>query len=148
MTIEETTNNNIKGYTIIDDKAEYFIPAETEEEALAKYNTEKEREANPPAPSESEIIKQFSDTIQDYLDEVAKARGYGDSKISPTLSIVTYIDDINPQFAKEAHIFKNWRSNVWTTCYQIIDDVRNEVRTQPTLEEVFSELPIINWDEE
>lgn len=149
MTIKETLNNNKQVFEITEDNGNlYLIEADTEGSALEKYTEIKEREANPPGPTEEEIIQQFSDAIQDYLDEVALQRGYGNSKISPTLSIVTYIDDINPQFAKEARIFKAWRSAVWTTCYQIIDDVRNEVRPQPTLEEVFSELPIINWDEE
>ena len=45
------------------------------------------------------------------------------------------------KFAKEAEAFKAWRSQVWTICYAVLDDVLAGNRTMPTKEELIAELP-------
>ena len=54
---------------------------------------------------------------------------------------ITYENDTNVKFAKEAEAFKAWRSQVWTICYAVLDDVLAGNRTMPTKEELIAELP-------
>lgn len=67
MTINKTTNNGINGFQIIDESTEYFIPAETEQEAINKYIAIK----NTPVYVEPEYIRLRREAhlpIQEQLD--------------------------------------------------------------------------------
>lgn len=90
-----------------------------------------------------DLAKQF---IQKYLDEVASAKGYGDDKTSPSISIVSYYNDINPVFAREASDFKEWRSKVWTACYSYLSEIQAGRMSPPKdFEQLRSMLPVITW---
>ncbi len=97
------------------------------------------------AQQEQVVIKSMVDAVQAHLDSIAQLRGYGDENTSPTISIVSYTDDVNPVFAADAATFKAYRSACWTLCYQILADVKNGLRTAPTVEELLAELPVIVW---
>lgn len=57
MIIEQHTNNSVDGFRIIDEEGVYFYDVQTEQEAIDKYNIDKEREANPPEQSLEEKRK-------------------------------------------------------------------------------------------
>lgn len=76
--------------------------------------------------------------VQAKLDQDAKALGY-----DSIFTAITYVGDSNPKFAAEGLAFKNWRSAVWTYCYQALADVQAGTRTVPTAEELVAELPVL-----
>jgi hypothetical protein len=83
-----------------------------------------------------------------YLDKLAVSKGYGDNGVTPMAainSIVSYIEDKNTFFAAEAQVFKDYRSDVWTLCDAISNDVELGLRAIPTEEELLAELPPIVW---
>ena len=63
---------------------------------------------------------------------------------------ITYENDTNVKFAKEAEAFKAWRSQVWTICYAVLDEVLAGTRSTPTKEELLALLPelVINYETE
>ena len=77
-----------------------------------------------------------SDVIQRHLD--ATAQGYGYTNI---FTATTYATSLSPKFGPEGVVFRDWRDEVWAAGYQIIADVKNNVRTMPSDEELLTELP-------
>lgn len=77
-----------------------------------------------------------SDVIQRHLD--ATAQGYGYTNI---FTATTYATSASPRFGPEGIAFRDWRDQVWLYGYQVIDDVKNDLRTMPTDSELIQELP-------
>lgn len=78
-------------------------------------------------------IKCFTILIQRHLDAAAAAKGY-----DSMLSAVSYAGFPN-SFQAEAIILANWRSAVWTKCYELLESNANL-----TIEEIMVELPNLN----
>jgi hypothetical protein len=83
---------------------------------------------------------QMASMIQNLLDNTAKTRNY-----DGILSACTYATSSNPQFQAEGQACVLWRDAVWAMCYQIMADIENGVRTEPTVDELLAELPQIVW---
>jgi hypothetical protein len=104
----------------------------------------------PRAPTESEInvqkiklINYFANETQKRLDLFAKSRNY-----ESMLSLTTYIMSTNLEFQAEAQFALGLRDTVWTTLFQILDDIKLGNRPIPTsYDEIFVELPIFQWPE-
>lgn len=77
--------------------------------------------------------------IQTHLDMEAKNKGY-----DSILSACSYAGEPN-RFQAEGKAAIRWRADVWDTAYTILAEVEAGTRTQPTVEELISELPTINW---
>lgn len=105
----------------------------------ARLATQQEIDAiqNPPKSFE-QISKEFEGAIQQYLDSRAKAAGYDN-----ILSACSYASAPNP-FQTESISFVVWRGNVWAYCYQELAKVSSGARILPTVEEIISELPVLN----
>lgn len=88
------------------------------------------------AKSNEQIIKKFQLEVQEYMDSKAQELNY-----DSIFTAITYENDSNSKFASEAKAFKAWRSNVWTTCYAILDECLSGTREVPTKEELISLLP-------
>lgn len=86
--------------------------------------------------TQEQIIKSFVTVVQDFMDSKAQELNY-----DSIFTAITYENDTNIKFAKEAEAFKAWRSKVWTICYAVLDDVLVGNRTMPTKEELIAELP-------
>lgn len=86
--------------------------------------------------TQEQIIKGFVTAVQDFMDSKAQELNY-----DSIFTAITYKNDTNVKFAKEAEAFKAWRSQVWTICYAVLDEVLAGSRTMPTKEELISELP-------
>lgn len=79
----------------------------------------------------------FTDAVQRHLDARAKAKGYDN-----IFTAATYADEpAVAQFQTEGRAFRQWRSNVWAKCYQIMADVQAGLRPQPSVEQLIAELP-------
>lgn len=78
-----------------------------------------------------------TDVIMAHLD--ITAQGYGYTNI---FTATTYATSLNPRFGPEGRAFRDWRDHVWTYGYQIIADVKADLRTMPSDAELISELPV------
>ena len=92
------------------------------------------------AIAESDEIKieqrRISLVVQDVLDAQAQLLGFDN-----IFTAVTYVDDKNKKFAEDAKKLKIWRSDVWTKCYQILNDVMAGKIAKPTDQELLAMLP-------
>lgn len=82
----------------------------------------------------------FANAIQAHLDGFAKSHDY-DSIHTGT----SYVGDPNPKYNAEGIAMRNWRSAVWTFANAELGKVMSGQRSQPTVEELISELPNIVW---
>lgn len=98
------------------------------------------------APQTNEqIIKSFTKMIQSYMDSKAQELNY-----DSVFTAITYENDSNKKFAQEAKAFKAWRSQIWTTCYAVLDEVLAGTRSIPTKEELLALMPelVIDYESE
>ncbi|WP_251569572.1 hypothetical protein [Parasutterella muris] len=104
---------------------------------------EKPLEVNLPAQTPEQIIQRLTIEVQKVMDEEAKKLNY-----DSIFTAITYENDTNPKFAAEAKAFKEWRSQIWTTCYAVLDEVLSGKRDIPTHEELIALLPelVISYD--
>ena len=95
--------------------------------------------------TQEQIIESFVRVVQDFMDSKAQELNY-----DSIFTAITYENDTNVKFAKEAEAFKAWRSKVWTTCYAVLDEVLAGSRNTPTKEELLALLPelVINYETE
>lgn len=82
------------------------------------------------------IQKELTNVVQGHLDSEAQHYGYDDCKAA-----CTYIDTGVAKFDSEGKAFRQWRSAVWDTCYEILAEVLAGERPIPTQEELIAELP-------
>lgn len=90
----------------------------------------------PPAPT----IKEYQDAVQAMLDAKARERNY-----DGILSLCSYITSTNLAFAAEAAAGVAGRDAAWSTCYQALADVQNNLRPAPTVAALLAEIPAIVW---
>ena len=99
-----------------------------------------------------DIIKQYEDAIQQYIDTVAQARGYDNG-----YTCASYFEDKNARYAADAQVFKDWRSDIWVYVNNILNQyssaLNGSVSTEdlsnyPTPEQIIAQLPLIEWEEE
>jgi hypothetical protein len=96
------------------------------------------------AVTNATLQAKFSDLIQKRLDDFAQTRNY-----SSILTAVSYENDSNPKFAREAADAKRLRSETWTTAYIILAEVEAGTRPVPsTLSDIEADLPVLEWTHE
>lgn len=78
--------------------------------------------------------------VQNYLDTLARSRGY-----DSILSLCTYASSTSVMFAAEGQAGVNLRDGCWVVGHQITADVLAGNRALPTLAEVLDELPAPVW---
>lgn len=100
-----------------------------------------------------DLIKQYEDAIQNYIDQVAKGRGYDNG-----YTCASYFEDKNARFASDARVFKNWRSDVWVQINDLLNNYASQIGSMetvtpsdlqsfPTIETIIASLPAIEWEE-
>lgn len=89
----------------------------------------------------NQIKTSIEQQTQQRLDDFAKTRNY-----DGIMSCCTYATSPNTKFSSEAAYCVEARDATWTTIYQILADVENNVRPLPTsYAEIESELPVLQW---
>lgn len=78
--------------------------------------------------------------IQAMMDVHARSRRYDGA-----LSLSTYVNSTNPNWAAEATAFVAWRDSVWAYTYQQFALIELGLRPMPALDEFLAELPPLNW---
>lgn len=92
---------------------------------------------DPPAPTQEQVVASYSAAVQSHMDAAARAAGYDNIN-----TVVSYAEE--PAVAKFQVVgaaFRAWRSLCWAYCYTQLDAVEAQERTQPTIEELITELP-------
>lgn len=87
-----------------------------------------------------QIKMEIVDAVQQRLDAFAQTRNY-----DGILSACTYASSTVPKFAAEGQYAVDARDAAWAACYQIMSAVMEGKRPMPTVEQVLSELPLLNW---
>lgn len=97
----------------------------------------------PPAQnqlSEQEILNEFNQAIQDYLNYKAKEKQY-----ESALHCASYASSTNQQWQQEAQTFVAWRDDVWLYAYSELALIQSGDKPIPTIEEFIQGLPELNW---
>ncbi len=84
--------------------------------------------------------KQVHDAVAKLLDTVAAERDYDNA-----LDLCSYAMSLESSFVAEAQMFMAWRDNIKVAVKQIVKDVKQGDRTEPTIAEVLAELPLMAW---
>ncbi len=79
-------------------------------------------------------------SVQQHMDSVARSKGYDNIFTS-----CTYAGSNHPRFGPQGNACRDWRDAVWNHCFSVLDDVESGSRTEPTGEELISELPEMIW---
>ena len=74
------------------------------------------------------------------LDDFARTRNYDN-----ILSACTYATSTVAKFCAEGQYCVDARDATWNACYVILADVQAGTRPMPTLEQIMSELPVLEW---
>jgi len=82
--------------------------------------------------------------IDNHIDKVAAARGYGRDGIRPSVACIGYASYEN-EYQAEAIGYGKWVASLWPVVFSIMSDVSVGLRDIPTDEELISELPEMVW---
>lgn len=89
---------------------------------------------------EDPVISDYESAIQALVDATATERKFRDG-----VTMASYVNSTNPQWAAEAVAFVAWRDGVWAYAYSELDKVMTGQRPQPTIEEFLAEIDPIDW---
>lgn len=78
--------------------------------------------------------------VQNRLDEFARTRNY-----DSILSCCTYATSTNTKFQQEAQYAVQARDAHWAACYTILQEFEAGQRTIPTVQELLSLMPPLQW---
>ena len=87
-------------------------------------------------------LKSYESAVDELLKNTANARGYDSA-----YTCLSYMNSTNPTWKAEAEVFNRWRDSVWLKCHEILNAVNAGTRPVPSIEELVSELPQIDWSE-
>ena len=93
-----------------------------------------------PAPTLEETVKCYEAAVQDHLDKTARSRGYDN-----TYTCLSYLSSTNDTWRIESNAFNVWRDQVWGKCHEVMDAVKAGSIAVPTVNELISALPGIDW---
>ena len=96
----------------------------------------------PPQPSMKAIKKMYEDAVQALLDATAQSRGYTNA-----YTCLSFKDSTDEKWDREAWAFNAWRDAVWHRCHEILNAFMAGEIDQPTIEEVITQLPPIDWND-
>jgi len=88
----------------------------------------------------NELRQEIVNAVQLHMDTTAQTRNYDNIH-----TLASYEFSIDPTFKAEGTAGRKWRDNVWIICRGILEEVEQGLRPMPTVAEVISELPTIEW---
>lgn len=94
--------------------------------------------------AEESLQQRLSEAVEDHINAVAAARGYGSKQMPPGLSARAYAGYAN-QFQAECIVFGQWVADCWGYCYQVWAAVQAGQRAVPTAPQLLAELPVMVW---
>ena len=93
-----------------------------------------------PDPTNSMLQAGYELAIEDLMDKKAQERGYKNAD-----RIMAYTSSTKQQWKDEADAFIKWRDDMFEYCFGVIEDVVNQNRDAPSVQELLNELPSLNW---
>ncbi|AWC25444.1 hypothetical protein CO731_04941 [Aminobacter sp. MSH1] len=94
----------------------------------------------PEVPEPAPTVDDYKNAIVAMLDAMAQQRRYDNA-----VSISTYVNSTNPQWAAEAAAYVAWRDAVWVYAYAELMRVETGQRPQPSVIDFLAELPSMVW---
>lgn len=82
----------------------------------------------------------LQNAVQDRLDSFARTRNY-----DGVLSCCSYATSTNTKFQQEAQYCVQARDAHWAACYTILQEFEAGTRAIPTVEELLSLMPALQW---
>lgn len=95
-----------------------------------------------PEPTIEEILKGYENAVQAHLDATAQSRDYDN-----TYTCLSYLSSTDEIWNRESNAFNAWRDSVWRKCHEILNAVMAGAIEPPTVEELISQLPEIDWND-
>ena len=93
-----------------------------------------------PEKTPEEIVKEYEDAVQSHLDATAQSKGYDN-----TYTCLSYLSSTDETWQRESNIFNAWRDTVWRKCHEVLNAVIAGEIQPPTVDELISQLPKIEW---
>jgi hypothetical protein len=84
--------------------------------------------------------QQLIGVVQSYMDKEAKTKGY-----DSILSLCSYATSVDVRFSAEGQAGVNWRDEVWTFGYALLNQVETTSTVIPTEDELIGMLPPMVW---
>lgn len=96
----------------------------------------------PPPDPTPPTIADYENAIQALVDATPKDKLFRDG-----VTLASYVNSTDPQWAAEAVAFVAWRDGVWRYAYAELEKVQGGLRPQPSVEDFLSEIVPIDWPE-
>ena len=93
-----------------------------------------------PDPSNSMLQAAFELAIEDLMDKKAQEKDYKNAD-----RLMAYTSSTNTTWKNEAEAFIQWRDDMFTHCFTVVEDIVNQDRDVPSISEFLDELPTITW---
>lgn len=139
--------SEINAQSSASESAQSAVNAEKSNKSAEKHSTDAgasadsaELSAQRVAEQTEQLTKQFTESVQKWMDAKAQERGYDN-----IISACTYADSTDAKFAAEGKAAKEWRDKVWRHCYDVVAQVVSGSRDIPTISELLAELPKLEW---
>lgn len=98
-----------------------------------------EHPPEPPEPSPPTLYD-YENAIQAMVDATAREKLFRDG-----VTLASYVNSADPQWAAEAVTFVAWRDDVWRYAYAELAKVQGGLRPQPSVAEFIAEITPIVW---
>ena len=93
-----------------------------------------------PKPAILPAAADYAEAIQNHIDSVAHARGYGNGAM-----LASYVSSTVPAWSAEAQTFVAWRDAVCLAAYNLLAAVKAGEADPPEISALIGLLPPINW---
>lgn len=100
-------------------------------------------EPTPVEPTAEQVLRQYEDRVQRFLDETAQSRGYDN-----TYTCLSYLNSTDQTWNTEANAFNAWRDQVWRKCHETFNAFMSGAIERPTAEELIASFPALDWGTE
>ena len=95
--------------------------------------------ADPPPLTEEQETRPYENAAQLHMDTAAREHGYDN-----IATAVSYAEEpAVTKFQREGKAFREWRSMVWSFCYDMLAKYKAGAIQKPTVEELVAALPVL-----
>ena len=94
-----------------------------------------------PDPSNSMLQTEYELAIENLMDRTARGRGYKNAD-----RFMVYTSSTKQQWKDEADAFIKWRDDMFVYCFGVMQDIVEQKRNVPSVDELLNELPEMGLD--
>jgi len=138
--IDDNRQRLVDTLAFLPEKTEADIVDLNDDDVVKGYDGDWYLKGHAPVPTSEWLVEHYKGMIQAWMDDEAVNLGYDN-----LLTACTYMNTGVPKFDAEGEGFRQWRSAVWATGYQLIDEVLSGQRDIPEDDaDVIALLPTLN----